>query len=359
MPDVMRQNILTFLAPYNPQEPPKLLFKQCSDCQETAIMAKVPYTSKQMMMNLINLLMRSGMFVRDLEDWDRKSSADQMWINLRPFIQESYQRRIMSGMMTSAQGGFTGGGNCFEGLTAKEDDVSDDDMAETIVGMINLHMANLSLQTMVIIEASRTQVNATLQQMATNQAELQQQQQQMMQQMSMMLFAPQKNAGCNTVYVPPPAATQAYALPPWAPMPYQQGIQQPGERFAMQQPGGHRGRSRGEHIRCASGGGPGEISVPMPFICGTQMIPYIPGGAQQQPQPPPKPQFSNIVKLFVNQNVCFMCRFDVEDWHTSTRCPNKKLGHQDGLTRSNYMEYARANHKFCKKGMHKTMYPSM
>ncbi len=89
------------------------------------------------------------------------------------------------------------------------------------------------------------------------------------------------------------------------------------------------------------------------------MIPYILGGAQQQPQPPPKPQFSNIVKLFTNQNVCFMCRFNVEDWHTSTTCPNKKLGHQDGFTRSNHMEYKCANHKFCRKGMHKMMYPSM
>jgi hypothetical protein len=97
----------------------------------------------------------------------------------------------------------------------------------------------------------------------------------------------------------------------------------------------------------------------MPFIGGNQMIPYNSGGAQQQPQPSPKPQSTNIVKLFANQNVCFTCRFNVEDWHTSTTCPNKKWGHQDGFTRSNYMEYKRANHKFCRKGMHKTMYPSM
>jgi hypothetical protein len=184
------------------------------------------------------------------------------------------------GTMTSAQGGYTGGCNRFTGLTAKEDDVSDDDTAETIAGMINLHMANLSLQTAATIEASRTQVNATLQQMATNQAQLQQQQQQMMQQMAMMSFTHQQNTSCNTAYVPPPAATQAYAPPPWAPMPYQQGFQQPGGRFAMQQPGGRGGRSRGGRNRRARGGGQGGIPVPMPFIGGNQMIPYIPGGAQ-------------------------------------------------------------------------------
>ncbi len=119
------------------------------------------------MMNIINLLTRSGMFVQDLEDWDRKPSADQMWINLRSFIQELYQRHITLGAMMSAQGGYTGGGNCFAGLTAEKDDVSDNDTAETIAGTTNSHMANLLLQTAATIEASRMQVNATLQQMAT------------------------------------------------------------------------------------------------------------------------------------------------------------------------------------------------
>jgi hypothetical protein len=109
-------------------------------------MAKNPYTGKQMMMNIIDLLTRSGMFVQDLKDWDRKLSADQTWINLHPFIQELYQRCITLGTMTSAQGGYTGGGNCFSVLTAKEDDVSDKDTAETIAGTIILHMANLLLQ---------------------------------------------------------------------------------------------------------------------------------------------------------------------------------------------------------------------
>jgi hypothetical protein len=35
----MRQNNLTFIAAYNPKDPPKLLFKRCADCQEIAIVA--------------------------------------------------------------------------------------------------------------------------------------------------------------------------------------------------------------------------------------------------------------------------------------------------------------------------------
>ncbi len=74
--------------------------------------------------------------------------------------------------MKSAQGGYTGGGNRLARLTAEEDDVSDNNTAEIIAGTINLHMANLLLQTVATIKASRTQVNAALQQMATNQAQL-------------------------------------------------------------------------------------------------------------------------------------------------------------------------------------------
>ena len=182
-----------------------------------------------------------------------------------------------------------------------------------------------------------------------------------MQQMSMMSFTPQQGTvGRINTYVPPPAAQPAYAPPAWAPPQYQQPYQQQGGRFTMQQPGGRGGRSRRGRIRRARGGGRGEMPAPVPFIGGQHMMPYIPGGAhQQQMHPPPNPRFSNIVKLFANQNVCFACGFDMEDWHTSVTCPNKKSGHQDGFTRSNYMEYGRANHQFCRKAMHKTMYPSM
>jgi hypothetical protein len=35
------------------------------------------------------------------------------------------------------------------------------------------------------------------------------------------------------------------------------------------------------------------------------------------------------------------------------------MGHMDGFTRMNYMEYKWANHQFCRKAMLKTMYPQM
>jgi hypothetical protein len=40
-PNTMHQNNLNFLTPYNPKDPPKLLFKRCTDCHEIQIIAKV------------------------------------------------------------------------------------------------------------------------------------------------------------------------------------------------------------------------------------------------------------------------------------------------------------------------------
>ncbi len=51
----------------------------------------MPYTDKQLLMNVIALLMRCGMYTPDMEDWDRKPNADKTWIHLRLFIQKAYQ----------------------------------------------------------------------------------------------------------------------------------------------------------------------------------------------------------------------------------------------------------------------------
>ncbi len=111
--------------------------------------------------------------------------------------------------------------------------------------------------------------------------------------------------------------------------------------------GGRARRARGG--RCC--GTP--MPPPVPYV-GTN-IPYIPAGVNPLQR---NPLFFNIVKAHANQNVCYLCSFDVEDWHTCATCNQKKPGHHDGFTHSNYMEYKRANHPFSQKAMHKTLYPS-
>ncbi len=141
-PDAVHQNNLTFIATYNPKDPPKLLFKRVADCQEVAIMAKVMSTMKQLLMNIVYLFTRLGVYARDMDNWERKPLANQTYFNLRPFIQAAYHCHLASGVITATRNGYAFN-NCFAGLTAKGD-VSDDGTADTIVESINTHMANLS-----------------------------------------------------------------------------------------------------------------------------------------------------------------------------------------------------------------------
>jgi hypothetical protein len=176
------------LSPYNPQDPPEILFKRCADCQEVAIIANLKYSDKQLLMNVIDLLTRCGLYQRGLKDWDRKPNANKTWLNLRLFIQEAYQHYLALGTMTAGQGGYA---SCnrfapFQANNATEDDVSDDDTAEPIATTINSHMANLLAQTVESINANVTQINASLLQLATHNAQLHQQQQTLMQHIAML-----------------------------------------------------------------------------------------------------------------------------------------------------------------------------
>ncbi len=201
-PDAMRQNNVNILAAYNPQDPPEILSKRCTNVQEIATLTKNPYTTQQLLINAIDLLARCGLYQRNLENWECKPIADQTWINLRPFIQEAYQRRLTSGTITSAQGGLAQN-NRFAGLATDVD--SDDDTAETIVGTINSHMANLMAQTASTITEHAMQTNASLQQLSANTTQLHQHQQAMMNQMAMMTMNNGAQAG---------PAQQTFARPP-------------------------------------------------------------------------------------------------------------------------------------------------
>jgi hypothetical protein len=65
-------------------------------------------------------------------------------------------------------------------------------------------------------------------------------------------------------------------------------------------------------------------------------IPFPQGGAGTVCQPATQAgAFSNLTKAFENWNVCYTCRFDIEDGHTSVTCPHawRKANHQEGFNR--------------------------
>jgi hypothetical protein len=190
-PDAMRQNNLTLISMYNPKDSPELLFKRCANCQEIVIVAEVPYTSKQLLMNVVDLFTHSGIYACDMDDWERKPDVDKTYVNLRPFIQAAYQRCLALGVITTTQSRYTSS-NHFAGLTTNND-VLDNGISETIVESINTHMANLSatvlLQSTTSNNANMAVFNASMQQVAANKAQDNKKHNRMMQQFAMMSTA--------------------------------------------------------------------------------------------------------------------------------------------------------------------------
>jgi hypothetical protein len=105
-----------------------------------------------------------------------------------PFIQDAYQCCLTLGAITTGQGGYASF-NRFAGLTT-DDNVANNNTAETIAGTISSHMANfstsVSTQTTMSNDANRSLINASLQQFSINENMCNQQHQQMMQQFAIL-----------------------------------------------------------------------------------------------------------------------------------------------------------------------------
>jgi hypothetical protein len=209
---------------------------------------------------------------------------------------------------------------------------------------------------MALNNANTAILNALMNQFAANETQRNHNHNRMMRQFVMLSTAPTAALQFAGLIMgqqagQPQAATQCNFIPQAVP------ILAPAQQWS-QPPGGGCGstRSHNQHSCCKSRG-PDQQKNPIPFVGNNQMIPYIPAG--MHPTQHQNFCYSNVVKQWANQNVCFSCGFDVEDWHTSATCPCMKMGHMDGFTHTDYMEYKRANHQFWRKAMHKTMYPQM
>ena len=90
------------------------------------------------------------------------------------------------------------------------------------------------------------------------------------------------------------------------------------------------GRGRGRRSNFATTGGRNVRTQFANFTAGQSRLPPIgaSGGggsgmapfAQQTPARNAAPMYSNILKVYANWNVCFLCGLDVEDGHTSKTC---------------------------------------
>ena len=76
-PAALLQNDTLFRSVYSPQDAPEVLFRRIKDCQEVQILGEDPYTAQQLLNNAVCLLLQTGLYTRDFEDWDHKITADK------------------------------------------------------------------------------------------------------------------------------------------------------------------------------------------------------------------------------------------------------------------------------------------
>jgi hypothetical protein len=89
-------------------------------------------------------------------------------------------------------------------MGTNKENFSNNNTAKTIAGTISSHFANLSTQMAVMIEVNTMQVNASFQQLANNNTQLQQQLQQQAIMQQMALLSTNAAAPHNNQYIHPP-----------------------------------------------------------------------------------------------------------------------------------------------------------
>ena len=149
---------------YSPQDAPEVLCRRIEDCQEVQILGEDPCTAQQLLNNAVRLLLQTGLYTRDFEDWDRKIASDKIWTNLKMFIQEAYTRRLNATSITTGAHGYVQ--NAYAAL-AEESEDKDDDVHTVITQMAALTtQSQLTASTAAETNAS---VTAAMNQLAANQ----------------------------------------------------------------------------------------------------------------------------------------------------------------------------------------------
>ncbi len=123
-----------------------------------------------MLNNAVRLLLQTGLYTRDFEDWDRKIAADKIWTTLKTFVQECYTRHLNATSITTGEQGYVQ--NAFAALAEESDD--DEDDVQTVI----TQMAALTTQSQLTASTAaetNASVTAAINQLAANQQAMQQQ----------------------------------------------------------------------------------------------------------------------------------------------------------------------------------------
>jgi hypothetical protein len=142
-PAVLEANNHIFRSPTLAADVPKVLFRRIKECAKKVLLGQNPYTNKQLITNMIRLLLTTGLYVRVFEDWDHLLEPNKTWIELFRMIQDAFQQQLNATAPTAGHQGYAPAfpfqQNAFGALAGKD---LDDDLADTIA----MQMAALTYQ---------------------------------------------------------------------------------------------------------------------------------------------------------------------------------------------------------------------
>ncbi len=155
-PMALLQHDTLFRSAYSPVDAPEVLFRRIKNCQEVQVLGKDPYTQVQLLNNAVHLLLGCGLYMRDFKEWDRRAEVKKTYLELKPFVQAPFQRRLNKTGNTTGQHGYVQ--NVFNVLAEEPDN---DDNVATIVTQLAA-MTNQSQLTAATTAATTTRVNAAI-----------------------------------------------------------------------------------------------------------------------------------------------------------------------------------------------------
>jgi hypothetical protein len=104
-PAVLKVNDHIIRSPTSAANAPKVLICRIEDCAKKTLLGKNPYTDKQLITNMIRLLLTTGLYVHAFEDWDQLLEAQKTWIELHRMIQDAFQRQLNTTAPTAGHQG--------------------------------------------------------------------------------------------------------------------------------------------------------------------------------------------------------------------------------------------------------------
>ena len=358
-------NNSVFTSPFSATETPESLFRRIEECQEVAVLGGAPYSVQQIVGNTMFLFLQSGIFPnREFEVWDAYPSVDKTWPNLKTFVQQAFQRKLVASSLrnTSGQMGYAPNHNAFN-VFATDDDSSVDTAATKEAPPPSAGSTTGStLGSTYQASTVPTELAAAIQTIAANQQALYQHVAPLSQQMAALAFRPGPPAMPTAANPTFGAANPSLGRVPTVPtyVGYQGHGNAGGYGGGFQNGRSSGGFQQGRGYARARGRGYGGRSGRRQNRGRTAFADYVPHGRGYGGYTDaPAANRPNPVKIHNNWNVCYSCGFDVEDGHTSQTCHFdwRKPNHDVTFTRANAQQKLAQGCDACTKGMHKTMLP--